>query len=74
VGETGVVGVEELPRLLTDEVISWMRGHLARPRAKKRRFDELSARLRGRDLTKREVARVVEEWLAAGEDDIIEIV
>ena len=74
VGEATAVGVEELQALLTDDVTSWMKRQVAQPRAKRRRLDDLARRLRGRDLTKRDAARVVEEWLSAGDDDIIEIV
>ena len=59
---------------LTEEVIAWVREHHARPAATRRRLGELGARLTGREVTRGEVRRAVEEWLGPGENDLIEVV
>jgi hypothetical protein len=59
---------------LTDEVVAWLRQHLARPQAKRRELKDLAARLRGKEMMKQEVVKRVEEWLGGDEDDVIEVV
>jgi len=65
---------EQMQMLLTDDVVAWLRLQLGNPRAERRDLRALAAGLRGRELTKREALRIVEEWLAAGDDEVIEIV
>ncbi len=60
--------MNELCDLLTDDVIVWLRQNLSQPRARKRELGELMAKLHGRELTRREVLRIVEEWLGEGEE------
>jgi hypothetical protein len=65
---------DDIAHLLTDEAVAWIRRQLDRPAARQRKLAELEAQLRGKELTRREVIRVVESWLGAGDDDLIEIV
>jgi hypothetical protein len=81
IAEALVVLLAEPPRAaqeeaeaLTEEVIAWIRDHRARPAATRRRLGELGARLAGREVTRGEVRRAVEEWLGPGENDLIEVV
>jgi hypothetical protein len=64
----------QVTELLTDEVVGWLRQQLGQPQAKRRELGELERRLRGKEMTKQEVVKQVEEWLGGGEDDIIEVV
>ncbi|UCC68401.1 MAG: hypothetical protein JSV79_00230 [Armatimonadota bacterium] len=65
---------ETLNALLTDAVIAWLRQQIGRPRARRRELRRLEELLRGKELTKREVMQIVEEWLEGGGDDYIAIV
>ena len=65
---------DDLVRLLGDRAVLWLRKQLGQPRARRRELGALEKALRGREVTKREVLRIVEEWLQAGEDDMVEIV
>jgi hypothetical protein len=60
--------------LLSEDVIAWIRAQLGQPRARKRKLAELEGALRGREMTKREVVRRVDEWLGGGEDEVVEVV
>jgi hypothetical protein len=64
---------DDLLRLLTDDIIAWLRQQLGQPRARRRELAALAEALQGKELTAREVVRVVREWLGADEDDVIEI-
>ncbi|MFB3882460.1 MAG: DUF6079 family protein [Armatimonadota bacterium] len=57
----------ELCAHLSDGVIGWLRQQLGQPKAQRREISALVERLRGRELTKAEVVRIVEEWLGEGE-------
>jgi hypothetical protein len=70
----GSASAEALGPLLSEPVITWLREQVDRPRAMKRELGRLEESLRGKELTRRDVMRIVEEWLEAGEDDYIEIV
>ncbi|HUU54178.1 MAG TPA: hypothetical protein VMY87_04590, partial [Armatimonadota bacterium] len=61
------------PTDLTEEVVAWLREQLGQPRARQRELGELAERLRGRELTKQEVLRIVAEWLGEGEG-LVEVV
>ncbi len=61
----------ELSPFLTDDVVGWLRQQLAQPTARKRELSALVERLRGKELTKAEVLRIVGEWL--GEGEMVEI-
>jgi hypothetical protein len=63
-----------LAPLLSDAVITWLRQQVERPRSRRRELRRLEESLRGKELTRRDVMRIVAEWLEAGEDDYIEIV
>ncbi len=65
--------MNELCDLLTDDVIAWLRQNLSQPRARKRELSELMAKLQGRELTRREVLRLVEDWLGE-EEGFVEVV
>ncbi len=60
--------------LLSDPVLEWLRAQLARPTARRRDLKDLEAALRGKELTREEVLRIVEEWLGAGEGEVVEVV
>lgn len=64
---------EELNGLLSDQTISWLKRQLAQPRARRRELGALQEALRGKEMTKQEVRRIVEEWLGPGEDEVVEI-
>jgi hypothetical protein len=64
---------DDLLRLLTDDIIAWLRQQLGQPRARRRELAALAEALQGKELTAREVVRIVREWLGADEDDVIEI-
>jgi len=66
--------VDELRALLSEDVIAWIRAQLGQPRARRRELAELESALRGREMTKREVVRRVEEWLGGEEDEVVEVV
>jgi hypothetical protein len=68
------LAAEELRALLSEDVIAWMRAQLGQPQARKRKLAELEGALRGKEMTKREVVRRVDEWLGAGEDEVVEMV
>ena len=70
----GSATAEALAPLLSDPVIAWLRQQVERPRASRRELRRLEESLRGKELTRRDVMRIVAEWLEAGEDDYIEIV
>jgi len=59
--------------LLADEVVGWLREQLGQPRARRREVGELVERLRGRELTRQEVLRIVAEWLGE-EEGFVEVV
>jgi hypothetical protein len=59
---------------VTDEVGDWMRRQLGSPHAARRELGTLAERLRGREMPKREVMRIVEEWLGGGDEEIVEVV
>jgi hypothetical protein len=65
---------EEVRDLLTEDAILWVRQQLGQPQAKRRELRGLEERLRGKELTKRRVREVVEEWLGGGEDEVVEVV
>jgi len=65
---------ERLSSLLTDDVLAWLSQQLGQPQAKRRELRDLEPRLRGKELTGRQIAAIVEEWLGGGPDDVIEIV
>jgi hypothetical protein len=48
-------------------MIAWLRQQLGQPKAQRRELAVLVERLRGKELTKAEVLRIVEEWLGEGE-------
>jgi hypothetical protein len=58
---------DDLAQLLTDNVIAWLRQQLGQPKAQRRSLRELEERLRGKEMSKAEVLRIVEEWLGEGE-------
>jgi len=68
------LSADDLVRLLEDGTVLWLRKQLGQPRAQRRELGALEKALRGREVTKQEVLRIVEEWLQAGEDDVVEIV
>ncbi len=70
----GSASAEALGPLLSGPVIAWLRQQVERPRSRRRELGRLDESLRGKELTRRDVMRIVEEWLEAGEDDYIEIV
>jgi len=72
-GPTGG-STEGMRVLLSEDVIAWIRAQLGQPRARKRKLAELEGALRGREMTKREVVRRVDEWLGGGEDEVVEVV
>jgi hypothetical protein len=59
---------------LSEDVIGWIRAQLGQPRAGRRELAELESTLRGKEMTKREVVRRVEEWLGEGDDGVVEVV
>jgi len=62
-----------LCELLAEDVIAWLRQQLGQPKAKRRELRALEEMLRNKELTRREVLRIVEEWL--GEDEgFVEVV
>jgi hypothetical protein len=65
---------EELNSTLSDDVVAWLRRQLGRPKASRRSLSDLQSALQGKELTRREVMRIVDEWLQAGEDEVVEIV
>jgi hypothetical protein len=71
--EGGETSADELPALLTEAALAWLRQQLAQPVARRRELGELAERLKGRELTKEDVLRIVQEWL--GEDEgFVEVV
>ncbi len=58
---------DEVLPLLTETILAWLRQQLACPAARRRELRELAERLQGKELTKQEVLRIVQEWL--GEDE-----
>lgn len=68
------LSADDLVRLLQDDTVLWLRKQLGQPRAQRRELGALENALRGREVTKQEVLRIVEEWLQAGEDDVVEVV
>lgn len=64
--------VEDVRAVLGEEVIAWLRQQLGQPKAARREWRELEARLRGKEMGKGEVRRHVQEWLGEG-DDVVEI-
>jgi len=73
-GGTESLSVEELLRLLSDTTIAWLTKQMGQPRARRRELRRLQESLRGKELAKREVMTIVEEWLGPGEDEVVEIV
>jgi hypothetical protein len=65
---------EELRALLSEDVIAWTRTQLGQPQARKRKLAELEGALRGKEMTKREVVRRVDEWLGGGDDEVVEVI
>ncbi len=72
--EEGETSADELLPLLTEAAIAWLRQQLAQPRARRRELRELAERLKGKELTRSEVLRIVEEWLGEGQDGTVHIV
>jgi hypothetical protein len=70
---SGDLSPEALRDLLTDDVIPWLRRQLGQPKARRRELRSLDQLLRGKEITKREVIQIVDTWLQAGEDDVVEI-
>jgi hypothetical protein len=65
----------EQPELLLGEpVIAWLRRQLGQPQAKRRELQRLAESLQGKELAARDVRQIVDEWLAAAQDDVVEIV
>jgi len=62
----------ELCAHLSDDIIAWLRQQIGQPKAQRRELSALVERLRGRELTKADVLRIVEEWL--GEGQVVEVV
>lgn len=60
----------ELTEVLTNDVVAWLREQLAQPAARQRSLDDLAARLRGRELARSDVIRIVTAWLGEGETAI----
>jgi hypothetical protein len=58
---------EGLAALLTDDLIAWLRQQFGQPKAQRRELSALVERLRGKELSRAEVLRMVEEWLGEGE-------
>ncbi len=65
---------EELNALLSEGVVTWLRQQIAQPRARRRKLSALVESLRGKELTRREVIRIIEDWLQAGELPLLGIV
>ena len=61
------------PTDLTEEVIAWLREQLGQPRARRREAADLAARLKGKELSRQEVLRIVAEWLGE-EEGFVEVV
>lgn len=61
--EEGEMRPDELLPLLTEAASAWLRQQLAQPVARPRQLRELAERLKGKELTKDEVLRIVQEWL-----------
>jgi len=59
---------------LADDVVLWIRHQLGQPKAKRRALADLEQTLRGQETAKRQVVGQVEDWLAAADDEIVEIV
>jgi len=62
-----------LRELLADEVVGWLREQLGQPRARRREVADLVGRLRGKELARQEVLRIVAEWLGE-EEGFVEVV
>ncbi|MDH4179702.1 MAG: hypothetical protein OEV33_04270 [Armatimonadota bacterium] len=58
--------------LLTDDASAWLRKPLDQPKARRREIGALVERLKGRELAKQEVLRILAEWL--GEEGFVEVV
>lgn len=71
------VGADATPAdllfLLTDEIAGWLRQQLGQPHARKRELATLAQALQGKELTAREIVRIVQEWLGTEGDEVIEI-
>jgi len=65
---------QAISEVLSPPVIEWIRKQLGQPKAQRRELNALEAKLRGREVAKKEVMRIVDEWLQAGEDDVVEVV
>ena len=63
---------EQLRELLTEDAIAWIRQQLDQPRAARKSLGDLTGKLVGKELPKREVRRAVEEWLG-GEEEMVEV-
>lgn len=72
--KAGQAEAGSLAAALSEETIAWLSAQLRQPRAARRELPALAARLRGRELPAREVRRQVDEWLAAGDDEVVEVV
>ena len=55
------------------EVVNRLREQLGQPKARRRELGELAERLRGKELTKQQVLRIVAEWLGE-EEGFVEVV
>jgi len=72
---SGDVSSWERPEVLLGEpVIAWLRRQLGQPQAKRRELQRLAESLQGKELAARDVRQIVDEWLAAAQDDVLEIV
>ncbi len=62
------------PQELLEPYLEHMQEQLGQPRAQRRELNALEARLRGKEMAKKEVVKIVDEWLQAGDDDVVEVV
>jgi hypothetical protein len=72
--DSGKSAPDAISKALSPPVIEWLRKQLGQPRAQRREWSALEAKLRGKEVAKQEVMRIVEEWLQAGDDDVVEVV
>jgi len=59
--------------LFDDQVVAWLREQLGQPRARRREVAALVERLKGKELSRQEVLRIVAEWLGE-EEGFVEVV
>jgi hypothetical protein len=68
--EAHEAGADKLLPVLMEGTIPWLREQLAQPVARRRELRELAERLKGKELTKGEVLRIVAEWLGEEEGSV----